>query len=172
MSQRGLRPQPKVAITLRCDEHLSFKPHQPRQFSTTSPALWPEGQSARALQSCGPVQCSSRRSVTATLRSCPHQVRTLVRTKLMHENTSYKSPPENLRGATRNQLLLVRIARMSHSVFIGAIREIRGKISFTLFPGLRPKPALGNSLSLSPECLHRKTPGIVSQLFATPVRRS
>ena len=33
-TQRGLRPQPKVAITLRClgrDEHLSIDIHQPKQ---------------------------------------------------------------------------------------------------------------------------------------------
>ena len=104
--QRGLRPQPKVAITLRCDEHLSFKTQQPRQFSTTSPVSWPEGQSARALHSCGPVQGSSRRSVTATFRFYTHRVRTVVRTKLMHEKYLCQSPPENLRGATRNQLLV------------------------------------------------------------------
>ncbi len=90
----------------------------------------------------------------------------------MHENNSYKSPPENLRGAARNQLLVVRIARMSHSVLIGAIREIRGKISFTVFLELLAKPAPGNSLSLSLERRYANTPGIVSQLFATPVRRS
>ena len=28
-TQRGLRPQPKVAITLRRDEHLSIDIHQP-----------------------------------------------------------------------------------------------------------------------------------------------
>ena len=117
-ARRGLRPQPKVAVTLRRDEHLSVDIHQPRQFSTTSRVLWPEGQSARALHSCGPVQCSSRRSVTATFRFYPHRVRTLVRTRLIHENNLYKSPPENLRGATRNQLLVVRReSRQAHGQY-------------------------------------------------------
>ena len=116
---RGRRPQPKVAITLRRDEHLSFKTHQPRQFSTTSPVSSPEGQSARALHSGGPVQGSSRRSVTATFRFYPHRVRTLVRTEFMHENNLDKSPPEILRGATRNQLFVVQRNRIlsCHSVF-------------------------------------------------------
>ena len=121
-TQRGLRPQPKVAITLRRDEHLSVDIHQPRQFSTTSPVSWPEEQSARALHSGGPVQCSSRRSVTATFRFYPYRVRTLVRTKLMHENNLDKSPPENLRGTTRNQLLVVRIRQDEKPVTNGCLR--------------------------------------------------
>ena len=32
-TQRGLRPQPKVAITLRCDEHLLIDIHEPKQGS-------------------------------------------------------------------------------------------------------------------------------------------
>jgi len=37
---RGLRPQPKVAITLRRDEHLSIDIHQTRQGSTVSRVAW------------------------------------------------------------------------------------------------------------------------------------
>ena len=38
-----------------------------------------------------------------------------------------KPPPEDLRGTTRIQVLVVRIERMSHSVLICEIREIRGQ---------------------------------------------
>jgi len=41
----------------------------------------------------------------------------------MHDNSLYKLPPKILRGTTRIQVLVVR---MSHSVFICEIREIRG----------------------------------------------
>ena len=61
---------------------------------------------------------SSRRSVAATFRSYPHRVRTLVRTKFMHENNLYKSPPENPRGAARNQLFVVPIDCWFLSVLI------------------------------------------------------
>ena len=44
----------------------------------------------------------------------------------MHENNLYKLPPEILRGATRIQVLVVRMVRMSHNVFICDIRDIRG----------------------------------------------
>ena len=130
-AQRGLRPQPKVAITLRRDEHLSVDIHQPRQFSMTSPVSWPEGQSARALHSGGPVQCSSRRSVTATFRFYPYRVRTLVRTKLMHENNLDKSPPGNLRGATRNQLfsvlLTIRMFAWREEIRLQSNRRLRDR---------------------------------------------
>ena len=39
-TQRGLRPQPKVAITLRRDEHLSINIHQPGQSSSINPVAW------------------------------------------------------------------------------------------------------------------------------------
>jgi hypothetical protein len=63
---------PKMAITLRREVHLSIDIHQPGQSSKKTEfhdqALHgPEGQSARGLHSCGTVQGSSRRSVTATL---------------------------------------------------------------------------------------------------------
>ena len=37
INERGFRPQPKVAITLRRDEHLSIDIHQPRHCSRISP---------------------------------------------------------------------------------------------------------------------------------------
>ncbi len=45
----------------------------------------------------------------------------------MYENNFCKPPPENLRGTTRIQVLVVQVMRMSHSVFICEIREIRGQ---------------------------------------------
>ena len=69
-----------------------------------------EGQSTRGLHPCGPIQGSSRRSVTATLRFARHRGRTLVRKKFTHENNFCKPPPDNLRATTRNQ----RTARPFH----------------------------------------------------------
>ena len=37
---RGINAPPKVAITLRRDEHMPFNIHQPGQFSTRSPNAW------------------------------------------------------------------------------------------------------------------------------------
>ena len=76
-----------------------------------------EGQSTRGLHPCGPIQGSSRRSVTATLRFASHRGRTLVTKKFTHENNFCKPPPDNLRGTTRNQLLVVQIVAMIHAEF-------------------------------------------------------
>ena len=67
-----------------------------------------EGQSTRGLHPCGPIQGSSRRSVTATLRFASHRGRTLVRKKSTHENNLCKPSPDNLRATTRNQLSVVQ----------------------------------------------------------------
>jgi len=74
-----------------------------------SDAAWAEAQSARGLHSCGPVQGSSRRSVTATLQFARQRGRTLVRTKSKHDNNLYKLSPEILRWTTRIQVLAVRV---------------------------------------------------------------
>ena len=39
-TQRGLRPQPTVAITLRRDKHLSNDVRQPKQGCTVSAVAW------------------------------------------------------------------------------------------------------------------------------------
>ena len=86
-----------------------------------------EGQSARGLHSGGPVQGSSRRSVTATWRFARHRGLSAVRKKVMHENKLCQPVPASLRRRARNQLLIVQV---SHSVFICEIREIRGQNLF------------------------------------------
>ena len=86
----------------------------------SAPLHGADEQSARKLRSCGPVQGLSRRSVTATLRSARHSGRTLVSTKFMNKNNVYKPTPENLRGTTRIQLLVVRT---SSGIFLSVHRH-------------------------------------------------
>jgi|GEM_PF-6718537 len=74
----------------------------------SAPLPGAEGLSARGLHSCGPVQGSSRRSVTATLRFARHRGRTLVRTKFIHENNLCKPAPANLLRKTKSQSFAVQ----------------------------------------------------------------
>ena len=103
---RGLHLQRKVAITLRRDEQLSVDIHQPRQFSTTSRVSWPEGQSARALHSCGPDQCSSRRSETATSHSGPREIWREINVYKRTKNDPVENP--DCLGHCRRRLWITR----------------------------------------------------------------